>query len=87
MHWQPPTMLSMGLWWVAIGMLYDMHICASLAYKYKTAWYKYRREKNEFRSFKKVLEKLAGEGYVLSNRIDLRTHWAKHGTDKFVTIR
>ncbi|KAL9372297.1 hypothetical protein Peur_034541 [Populus x canadensis] len=53
---------------------------------YKTAWYKDRREKNEFRSFKKVFEKLPGEGYVLSNRIDLRTHWAKHGTDKFVTI-
>uniref|UniRef100_A0A5B6ZAA7 GAGA-binding transcriptional activator n=1 Tax=Davidia involucrata TaxID=16924 RepID=A0A5B6ZAA7_DAVIN len=38
-------------------------------------------------AFKKVLEKLAAEGYNFSNPIDLRTHWAKHGTNKFVTIR
>ncbi|KAJ4851498.1 hypothetical protein Tsubulata_026249 [Turnera subulata] len=38
-------------------------------------------------AFKKVLEKLAAEGYDFSNPIDLRTHWAKHGTNKFVTIR
>ncbi|TKY44853.1 BASIC PENTACYSTEINE1 [Spatholobus suberectus] len=38
-------------------------------------------------AFKKVLEKLAAEGYNFSNPIDLRTYWAKHGTNKFVTIR
>ncbi|KAL6970079.1 Protein BASIC PENTACYSTEINE2-like [Sarracenia purpurea var. burkii] len=38
-------------------------------------------------AFKKVLEKLAAEGYNFSNPIDLRTHWAKHGTNKFVTIK
>ncbi|GMH16109.1 hypothetical protein Nepgr_017950 [Nepenthes gracilis] len=38
-------------------------------------------------AFKKVLEKLAAEGYNFSNPIDLRTHWAKHGTNKFVIIR
>ncbi|KAB5531731.1 hypothetical protein DKX38_018401 [Salix brachista] len=38
-------------------------------------------------AFKKVLEKVAGEGCDFSNPIDLRTHWAKHGTNKFVTIR
>eukprot|EP00262_Sarcandra_glabra_P013338 TRINITY_DN3671_c0_g2_i1.p1 TRINITY_DN3671_c0_g2~~TRINITY_DN3671_c0_g2_i1.p1 ORF type:complete len:277 (-),score=21.14 TRINITY_DN3671_c0_g2_i1:213-1043(-) len=38
-------------------------------------------------AFKKVLEKLAGEGHDFSNPIDLRTHWAKHGTNKFVTIK
>lgn len=38
-------------------------------------------------AFKKVLEKLTGEGYNLSNPIDLKNHWAKHGTNKFVTIR
>lgn len=38
-------------------------------------------------AFKKVLERLATEGYAFSNPIDLRTHWAKHGTNKFVTIR
>ncbi|KAA8532409.1 hypothetical protein F0562_032422 [Nyssa sinensis] len=38
-------------------------------------------------AFKKVLEKLAAETYDFSNAIDLRTHWAKHGTNKFVTIR
>ncbi|XP_077230481.1 protein BASIC PENTACYSTEINE2-like [Tasmannia lanceolata] len=38
-------------------------------------------------AFKKVLEKLAAEGHNLSNPIDLKTYWAKHGTNKFVTIR
>lgn len=38
-------------------------------------------------AFKKVLEKLAAEGYNFSNPIDLKTYWAKHGTNKFVTIR
>lgn len=38
-------------------------------------------------AFKKVLEKLTSEGYNFSGAIDLRSHWAKHGTNKFVTIR
>nr|ADV59369.1 GAGA-binding transcriptional activator [Artemisia annua] len=38
-------------------------------------------------AFKKVLEKLASESYNFANAIDLRLHWAKHGTNKFVTIR
>ena len=38
-------------------------------------------------AFKKVLETLASEGYDFRDPIDLRTHWAKHGTNKFVTIR
>lgn len=38
-------------------------------------------------AFKKVLEKLGSEGYDFSSPIDLRSHWAKHGTNKFVTIR
>lgn len=38
-------------------------------------------------AFKKVLEKLASEGYNFGSPIDLRNHWAKHGTNKFVTIR
>lgn len=38
-------------------------------------------------AFKKVLEKLASEGYNFSNPIDLKPLWAKHGTNKFVTIR
>ncbi|KAL0326790.1 UNVERIFIED_CONTAM: protein BASIC PENTACYSTEINE2 [Sesamum angustifolium] len=37
-------------------------------------------------AFKKVLEKLAAEGYNFANPIDLRTYWAKHGTNKFVII-
>ncbi|KAI4313616.1 hypothetical protein L6164_026579 [Bauhinia variegata] len=38
-------------------------------------------------AFKKVLEKLAAEGYNFAQPIDLKTHWARHGTNKFVTIR
>ncbi|XP_022989844.1 protein BASIC PENTACYSTEINE2-like [Cucurbita maxima] len=38
-------------------------------------------------AFKKVLEKLAADGYNFANPIDLRSHWARHGTNKFVTIK
>lgn len=38
-------------------------------------------------AFKKVLEKLASESYNFSDPIDLKTHWARHGTNKFVTIK
>ncbi|CAI9113254.1 OLC1v1013827C1 [Oldenlandia corymbosa var. corymbosa] len=38
-------------------------------------------------AFRKVLEKLDSEGFDLSKSIDLKNHWAKHGTNKFVTIR
>lgn len=38
-------------------------------------------------AFKKVLEKLLSENYNFENAIDLRNHWARHGTNKFVTIR
>jgi GAGA binding protein-like family len=38
-------------------------------------------------AFRKVLERIAGEGIDLSQAIDLRNFWAKHGTNKFVTIR
>lgn len=38
-------------------------------------------------AFKKVLEKLACENFNFANAIDLKSHWAKHGTNKFVTIR
>lgn len=38
-------------------------------------------------AFRKVLEKLVMEGFDLSSVIDLKTHWAKHGTNKFVTIK
>ncbi|CAA2997763.1 Hypothetical predicted protein [Olea europaea subsp. europaea] len=38
-------------------------------------------------AFKKVLEKFASEGYNFANPIDLKTYWAKHGTNKFVIIR
>ncbi|XP_039054767.1 protein BASIC PENTACYSTEINE2-like [Hibiscus syriacus] len=38
-------------------------------------------------AFKKLLEKLVSENYNFSIPIDLRTYWARHGTNKFVTIR
>lgn len=38
-------------------------------------------------AFTKVLEKLSSENYDFTDPIDLRMHWARHGTNKFVTIR
>ncbi|XP_042500642.1 protein BASIC PENTACYSTEINE7-like [Macadamia integrifolia] len=38
-------------------------------------------------AYAKLLQKLAAEGHDFSHPIDLKTHWAKHGTNKFVTIK
>ncbi|KAL9246972.1 hypothetical protein vseg_020449 [Gypsophila vaccaria] len=38
-------------------------------------------------AFVKLLQRLASEGYDLSTPIDLKDHWARHGTNKFVIIK
>ncbi|EEF43536.1 protein BASIC PENTACYSTEINE7 [Ricinus communis] len=38
-------------------------------------------------AYLKLLLKLAAEGYDLSHPVDLKEHWARHGTNKFVTIK
>ncbi|KDP40429.1 hypothetical protein JCGZ_03844 [Jatropha curcas] len=38
-------------------------------------------------AYLKLLLRLAAEGYDLSHPVDLKNHWARHGTNKFVTIK
>ncbi|XP_010516733.1 PREDICTED: protein BASIC PENTACYSTEINE7 [Camelina sativa] len=38
-------------------------------------------------AYVKLLARLAGEGYSLSHPVDLKNHWARHGTNKFVTFK
>lgn len=38
-------------------------------------------------AFNKLLSRLAAEGHDLSNPVDLRDHWAKHGTNRYITIK
>ncbi|XP_072987073.1 protein BASIC PENTACYSTEINE7-like [Typha latifolia] len=38
-------------------------------------------------AYGKLLQRLAAEGHDLSYAVDLKDHWARHGTNKFVTIR
>ncbi|KAH6555327.1 hypothetical protein KP509_1Z265100 [Ceratopteris richardii] len=38
-------------------------------------------------AFRKILAKLIAEGYDISMPIDLKHHWAKHGTNRYVTIK
>ncbi|GMH22579.1 hypothetical protein Nepgr_024422 [Nepenthes gracilis] len=38
-------------------------------------------------AFEKLLQRLAAEGHDLSCPIDLKEHWARHGTNKFVIIK
>ncbi|CAA2963822.1 Hypothetical predicted protein [Olea europaea subsp. europaea] len=38
-------------------------------------------------AFNKLLSRLAGEGHDLSSPVDLRDHWAKHGTNRYITIK
>ncbi|CAK9216965.1 unnamed protein product [Sphagnum troendelagicum] len=38
-------------------------------------------------AFDKLLEKLKLEGVDVSYSVDLKDHWAKHGTNRYVTLR
>ncbi|PKA53235.1 Protein basic pentacysteine 7 [Apostasia shenzhenica] len=38
-------------------------------------------------AYGKLLQRLAVEGHDLSYAVDLKNHWARHGTNKFVTIK
>ncbi|GFQ05148.1 protein basic pentacysteine4 [Phtheirospermum japonicum] len=38
-------------------------------------------------AFNKLLSRLAGEGHDLSNPVDLKENWAKHGTNRYITIK
>lgn len=38
-------------------------------------------------AFNKLLSRLAAEGHDLSNPVDLKEHWAKHGTNRYITIK
>ncbi|XP_043709728.1 protein BASIC PENTACYSTEINE6-like [Telopea speciosissima] len=38
-------------------------------------------------AFAKLLTRLAAEGHDLSTSLDLKDHWAKHGTNRFITIK
>jgi hypothetical protein len=38
-------------------------------------------------AFTKLISRLAGEGYDLSRPVDLKEHWAKHGTNRYITIK
>lgn len=37
--------------------------------------------------FTKLLSRLAQEGHDLSTPLDLKDHWAKHGTNRYITIK
>nr|UYM26432.1 BPC3 [Diospyros kaki] len=38
-------------------------------------------------AFTKLLSRLAAEGRDLSSPVDLKDHWAKHGTNRYITIK
>lgn len=38
-------------------------------------------------AFRKLLERLVGDGMDITIPIDLKNHWAKHGTNRYVTIK
>lgn len=38
-------------------------------------------------AFNKLLSRLAGEGHDLSIPVDLKDNWAKHGTNRYITIK
>ncbi|GFZ10398.1 basic pentacysteine 5 [Actinidia rufa] len=38
-------------------------------------------------AFNKLISRLAAEGYDLSTPVDLKDNWAKHGTNRYITIK
>lgn len=38
-------------------------------------------------AFKKLLERLSGEGVDITQPVDLKDHWAKHGTNRYIIVR
>ncbi|CAK9148253.1 unnamed protein product [Ilex paraguariensis] len=38
-------------------------------------------------AFNKLISRLAAEGHDLSNPVDLKDNWAKHGTNRYITIK
>ncbi|KAH7429432.1 hypothetical protein KP509_09G047500 [Ceratopteris richardii] len=38
-------------------------------------------------AFKKLLDRLAGQGIDVTQPIDLKKHWAKHGSNRFMIVR
>ncbi|CAA6655905.1 unnamed protein product [Spirodela intermedia] len=38
-------------------------------------------------AFTKLLSRLAAEGHDLAMPLDLKDHWAKHGTNRYITIK
>lgn len=38
-------------------------------------------------AFTKLLTRLSSEGYDLSSQLDLKDHWAKHGTNRYSTVK
>ncbi|XP_073294904.1 protein BASIC PENTACYSTEINE6 isoform X1 [Primulina huaijiensis] len=38
-------------------------------------------------AFTKLLSRLAAEGHDMSNPVDLKDNWAKHGTNRYITIK
>ena len=38
-------------------------------------------------AFSKLLSRLAVDGHHLSSPVDLKDHWAKHGTNRYITIK
>lgn len=38
-------------------------------------------------AFNKLLNRLAAEGYDFSSPLDLKDHWAKHGTNRYSTLK
>lgn len=38
-------------------------------------------------AFSKLLSRIAAEGHDLSTSVDLKDHWAKHGTNRYITIK
>ncbi|KAF8098554.1 hypothetical protein N665_0264s0054 [Sinapis alba] len=37
--------------------------------------------------FSRLLSRLAGEGHDLSSPVDLKDYWARHGTNRYITIK
>ncbi len=67
-------------------MLHNPPFIAPLAMNPKKRGSRVARMKMSARTFDKLLKKLKLEGVDVSYYVDLKDHWEKHGTNRYVTL-
>jgi hypothetical protein len=76
-----------GKWRLAVSLLYYMMSMYPLPMNPNKKGYRFPGRKMSAGAFQKLLVRISLQGIDVTKPIDLKEHWAKHGTNRYVTIR